>query len=151
MARAVPELLVEHTRSLYLLVAAAAQLLAHFRLDQLQEDRPVRQPERHARRLLAEHEDAELRTEAAVVARFGPLDSLEMLLEIRLGEERRAVDPCQHLPGLVPAPVGAGERVQLHGFDPPRRRPVRAAAKVLEGPVSIERDRLGPLVADEIL
>src|SRR5687767_1469564 len=74
-----------------------------------------------------------------------------MLIEILLREERGAVDPGQHLPGLVAPPVSAGERVQLHRLDASGRGAVRAAAEVLEGPVAIERDGLGPLAADEVL
>ena len=112
---------------------------------------PLRQPERHPGRLLAEHEEVELRAEPAVVARLRLLDPLQVGLELRLGEERGAVDPGQHLAALVAAPVGAGERAQLERLDPAGRGAVRAAAEVLEGPVAIQRDGLDALVADQVL
>ena len=117
----------------------------------MQQGRPVRQPERHPRRLLAQHEDAELRAEPAVIARLRLLDPLEVSLEILGREERGPVDPGQHLPGLVAPPIGAGDRVQLDRLDPPGRGPVRAPAEVLERPVAVERDGLDAFVRDEVL
>ena len=151
MAGAVPELDVEDLRRGDLLVAALAQLLADLGFDQVQQRGAVGEPERHARRLVAQHEEAELRAEAAVVARFRLLDPLQVLLEVGLGEEGGAVDPGQLLAVLVAAPVGAGDRVQLDRLDPAGRGRVRAAAEVLERAVAIERDRLDPFVADQVL
>ena len=62
-------------------------------------------------------------------------------------EEGGPVDPGEHLAGLVAAPVGAGDRVELDRLDPPGRGRVRAAAEVGEGTVPVERDRLDALVA----
>ena len=77
---AVPELLVEHLRRGDLPVAALAQLGLDLVLDQVQQRRAVGQPEGHPRRLFAQHEDAELGAEAAVVARLGLLDQLQVLV-----------------------------------------------------------------------
>ena len=140
MARAVPELLVEDPRGLDLLVAALRELLAHLALDQPQQDGPVRQPERHPGRLVAKAEQVELRAEPAVVVLARPFEQLEVPFEVLAGVEGGAVDPGQHLALLVAAPVGAGERVELEGADPPGRRRVRAAAEVGERPVAVERD-----------
>jgi hypothetical protein len=109
VARAVPELDVEDLRGLDLGVPAGVELLAHLGLDQLQQDRAVRQPERHPGRLGAELEEVQLRTELAVVALTRLLESLQVLLEILLVEERRPVDAGQHLARLVAAPIGPGE------------------------------------------
>ena len=151
VAGAVPELLVEHLRGRDLLVAALAQLLLDLGLDQAQQGRPVGQPERHPGRLLAQHEEAELGAEAAVVARLRLLDPLQVGLEVLLREEGGAVDPGQHLAVLVAAPVGAGDRVELDRLDPPGRGAVRAAAEVLEGAVAVERDGLDAFVRDQVL
>ena len=121
VAGAVPELLVEHLRGGDLLVAALAQLLLDLVLDQVQQRGPVGQPERHPRRLVAQHEEAELGAEAAVVARLRLLDPLQVLLQVLLREEGGAVDPGQALAVLVAAPVGAGDRAQLDRLDPAGR------------------------------
>src|SRR3954452_15218131 len=76
VARAVPELDVEHLRGLDLLVAAGIELLAAPRLDQAQQDRPVREPEGHTRRLGTELEEIVLRPQLAVVTRLRLLDPL---------------------------------------------------------------------------
>ena len=86
-----------------------------------------------------------------MVALPGLLEALEVLLQLLLVEEGRAVDAGEHLARLVAAPVGAGERGQLEGADPARRGPMRPAAEVLELAVSVERDRLRALVADQVL
>ena len=70
-----------------------------------------------ARRELGEVEEAELAPEAAVVAGARQLEALEVLGERLLGEERGAVDARQHRPRRVPAPVGAGDRLQREGLD----------------------------------
>src|SRR5204863_8768876 len=66
-------------------------------------------------------------------------------------DERRAVDAAEHLPAFVPAPVGAGNRVQLERLDAAGRWAVRAPAQVDERAVAVERDRFPPLVPDEVL
>ena len=68
-----------------------------------------------------------------------------------LREERGPVDPGQHLPGLVAAPVRPRHRAQLERLDPPGRGTVRAAAQVQEGAVPVQRDRLHPLIALQVL
>ena len=151
VAGAVPQLDVHQVRRLDLDVLAPAQLLLHLGLDQPQQGRPVRQPEGHPGGLLAQHEEAELGAEPAVVARLRLLDPLQVPLEVLLREEGRPVDPGQHLAALVAAPVGAGERAELDRLDPAGAGPVRAAAEVLEGAVAVQRDGLDALVADEVL
>ena len=58
---------------------------------------PLRQPERHARRLRPQREQAELGAEPAVVAGPRLLEPLQVLLEVRLAEERGPVDAGEHL------------------------------------------------------
>jgi hypothetical protein len=151
VAGAAPQLDVHHVRRLDLLVAALAQLRLDLGLDQTQQGGAVGEPEGHAGRLLAQHEEAELGAEAAVVARFRLLDPLQVLLQVLLREEGGAVDPGQHLAALVATPVGAGEGAEPDRLDVPRRGAVRAAAEVLERAVAVERDGLHPFVADQVL
>ena len=79
------------------------------------------------------------------------LEPLEVRVEVGLGVKGGAVDPGQHLAVLVAAPVGARDRVQLEGLDPPGGGRVRPAAEVGERAVAIQRHRLDPLVADQVL
>src|SRR5204863_2824051 len=95
--------------------------------------------------------DAELGTEAAVVAFLGLLEPLQVRLQVLLREEGGAVDAGQALALLVAPPVGASDRAELDRLDPSGRGAVRAAAEVLEGPVAVERDDLDALVADQVL
>src|SRR5207302_1068388 len=83
----------------------------------------------------------------AVVARPRLLEALEMLVEVLLGQERRAVDPRELLAVGVAAPVRAGERLQLERLDALGRRRVRAPAQVGEACVGIEADRVDALGA----
>ena len=102
-------------------------------------------------RLGAEHEEPELAAQAAVVALAGLVQEALVLLQVGLLEERRSVDPAQHRPALVAAPVRAGNRGELDRLDALGRRPVRAQAEVREGAVAIERNGLDPLVANQVL
>ena len=90
-----------------------------------------------------------------MVAQAGLLEALEVLLQLGLGEEGRAVDAGEHRAIGVPAPVGAGERVQLEGADRLGGGGVGSAAEVGEGPVGVQRDRLQGMLgrggADEVV
>src|SRR5207244_2983226 len=89
---------------------------------------------------VGEGEQPELASELAVVARLGLLDALEMLLQVGLGEEARAVDAREHRPRGVAAPVGARDRAQLERADRARAGRVRPAAEIREGAVGVQRD-----------
>ncbi len=149
--RSVPELDVHDVGRLDLRVAALFQLRVHLGLDQAQEHGALREPEGHPGRLRAKHEEPELAAEAAVVALARLLQEALVLLEVGLLEERGAVDPAEHRPALVAAPVGARDRGELERLDALRRRAVRAQAEVREGAVAIKRDRLDALIANEVL
>src|SRR5262245_16623653 len=70
------------------------------------------------------------------------LQALEVLIEFGLGKERGPVDAGEHRARGVPPPICARDRLQLEGTDRSRARRVRAAAKVGEGTVRVQRDRL---------
>ncbi len=86
-----------------------------------------------------------------MVARARLLQHPQVLLELASVEEGGAVDAGEHLAVLVAAPVCAGDRAQLERLDPARRGAVRPTAQVHERPVSVQRDGLHPLVADQVL
>src|SRR5262249_1773334 len=104
------------------------------------DDRPLRMPERHPRRVVGEVEEVELRAEPAVVAALRLLELLEVGVEVRLRVERRAVDARELLVVFVASPVRAGEARQLDGLDRLRVLEVRAAAEVRELALRVERD-----------
>ena len=142
VARLLPELDVVEDRRLHLAVAARAVLLAPELREPVPDHHPGGRPEGAPGRELGEEEEPELAPELAVVARARLLEALEMLLELGLREERGPVDAREHGARGVPAPVGAGDGLQLERADGCRRRRVRAAAEVGEGAVGVERDRL---------
>ena len=151
VARLLEQVDVEEDRRLDLAVAALAVLAAP-QLGQRVPDRDAaRLPERAARRELREEEQLELAPELAVIARPGLLEQLLVRGEVLLGEERRPVDAREHRALGIPAPVGAGHRLQPEGLDRLSRRRVRPAAEVGERPVGVERDRLHAGVRDEIV
>ena len=104
---------------------------------------------------LGEREQPELRAQPAVVVGAGALEQLEVLLELALGEERRPVHAREHRVRRVPAPVRAGDRLQLERLDPAGARRVRTSAQVGERPVGVQRDGRdgvgGVRVADQVL
>ena len=151
VAGGLEELDVVEDRRLDLAVAAGAVLGAPQRGQLVPEHHPVGLPERRAGAQLGEQEQVELPAELAVVARAGLLEPVQVLLEILLGVERRAVDAGEHLAVGVPAPVRAGDGEQLEGLDALGRRRVRAAAEVGERAVGVERDRLDAGVRDQVV
>ncbi len=77
-----------------------------------------------------------------MVAFLGLLDPLQVLGEFLLAEEGGAVDAREHGALGIPAPVGAGDGLQLERTDGLRARRVRAAAEVGERAVGVQRDAL---------
>ena len=76
-----------------------------------------------------------------MVARLRLLEQLEVLVEVLLAEERRAVDAGELRVRRVAAPVGTGERGELEGLDRRRGLQVRAAAEIGEVALRVQRDR----------
>src|SRR3954467_14109294 len=79
------------------------------------------------------------------------LEPAQVLVEVLLAQERRAVDAGEHRAVGVAAPVRARGREQLERLDPLGRRAVRPAAQVGEGAVAVERDGVDALVLDQVL
>src|SRR5262245_39694757 len=95
--------------------------------------------------LLVEVENLELAADAAMVAAAGFLELVEVLVELFLGLEERAIDALEHRVLLAAPPVGAGDAHELEGRDLLRRVQVAAAAEVGEGAMGALRD---PVVGD---
>ena len=84
-------------------------------------------------------EQFQLLAQHAMVAAFGLFDLLQMVFELLLAEEGRAIEPLQLLPRGVALPIGPGHREQLEGPDGAGAGHVRAAAQVDELALAIER------------
>ena len=131
---------VVEERRLHLDVPALAVLSAAQVLERVPEHHPLRVPERRAGRVVGEVEEVELDSEPAVVSRPCLLEPLEVRVEVRLGEEGRAVDARELRVALVAAPVRAREARELHGLDRRRVLQVRAAAEICERALRVEGD-----------
>ena len=136
-----PQLGVIYLGRLDLRVAALGAHLARQRHERVEDARAGGQPEGRSRRDVREGEQPQLAPQLAMIARLGLLDPLEVLFQLRLGEEGGPVDPREHRARRVAAPVGARDRAQLEGSDRLRARGVRAAAQIGERTVGVERDR----------
>jgi hypothetical protein len=101
----------------------------------LDDDAAARQPERQAgTHLIVVDEDFQFLAEFAMVAGFGFLEHLEIVLEFIGRAPGRAVDARQHFVVLVAAPISPGDGHELDSrrVDLARRLHVRTAAQVRE-------------------
>src|SRR2546423_10932934 len=100
-------------------------------------------------------EEGKLRAKRAMVALLGFLDHLQMLFELCLVEEGRAVDAGELLAIAVAAPVCAGDALKLERFDLCGGWNMRASAKIGEIALAVDRyallARTGELVDDLVL
>ena len=140
-----PQPLADHDRRRHLEVAPPSLELAHRVLEQAPQLLALRVPERGARADVVEAEQVELDAELAMVALLRLVAPPQEGIERRLVLPDRAVDPLEHRPLLVAAPVRAGDGQELERPDLARRGDVRPAAQVAERPVLVEADRRAPL------
>ena len=153
VAGAVPQRLIQDDRRGDLHIAVALVDLAPVVDQRVAQHHALRQEEREARALLREHEQAEVAAELAVVALLRLLEHREVLVERALLRERNAVDALEHLVLRVAAPVGAGDRRELHGLDRAGAQQVRAGAEVGKVALRVEGDLLASLgvLRDQLL
>ena len=91
---------------------------------------PLRVPEREAGAdQLVEREEIQLAPQRPVIALLRFFEAMQVLVELRLRGERRAVDALELRVALVAAPVGAGERQHLEGLDVAGPLDVRARGR----------------------
>ena len=100
--------------------------------------------------LLVEGEEVQLAAEPAVVALRGLLDALEVLVELLLRVEERAVDALQHRLLLVAAPVRPGDAHQLELGHLARALDVRPLAEVDEVALPVQTDLLVGDLVDQL-
>ena len=86
-----------------------------------------------------EREQAELLADLAVVALLRFFEARQVLVELLLREERRAVDALHRLVLRVALPVRVRRRRQLERLEPARRRHVRADAEIEERVLVLDR------------
>ena len=102
--------------------------------------------------VVGEGEEAELASQATVVAAGGLLQALEVGVELLGRGEEGAVDALQLGAGFVAAPVGAGQGGEFEGADLVGGGDVAAAAEVGEVGVGAEADGvvLGAELVDQL-
>ena len=106
------------------------------------EHRALRQVEGRARRDRIDVEELEIDAHPPMVAALRLLEPRQVLLELRLAGEGRAVDALEHRVALVAPPVGARDLEQLERADLVGALHVRPAAQVGEVAVPEDRDLL---------
>ena len=132
VAAAFPQAAVEHDGGLDLLIPGLAMDLAPVVLQDVAQNHALGIEEREARALVADVKQVQLAAQLAVVALFGLLDAVQVLLELLLGGESGCVDSAEHLVMLIAAPVGARHVGELKRLDIAQIRQVRTHAQVGE-------------------
>ena len=98
--------------------------------------------------LLAHHEDVHFTADAAVVALFGLFEVMQVLVQIGLLEECRAVQTLQLLAVGVAAPIGPGKLHHLESADLAGGGNMRARAQVNKVAMAVDGDLLVGQVVD---
>ena len=133
VAGGLPQIDARDVRGVDQRVAALQVLVAHPVFHLFADEAALGMPEDQARAgELLDGEQVELLAEHAMVALLGLFELVQVVVEILLGEERRAVDALELRIFLVAQPVGAGDVQQLERLDASGGRDVRAAAEVGE-------------------
>ena len=141
VTRLLPQLLRVQQRRLHLQEVLLLPL-PYESLDGVVERRSLGRPERRARRDRVKLEEVQLLAETAVVPALRLLETVQVLLQLPLLVEGRAVDALEHLTVLIAPPIGAGGRQQLDVLHPPGAGHVGAPAQIQEGAVTVDRDDL---------
>src|SRR4029079_8414584 len=121
VARLAPDLLAHDDRRRHLEVVPTGLELAHYALERSPDELDPGMPERHRRADVVEAEQVQLDAEPAVVALLGLCAPPEERVELLPGSPHRAVDPLEHRPLLVAAPVRRRDRQELERTDLARR------------------------------
>src|SRR5215203_362299 len=133
--------LVDQVPRPYVLVAVARLNLAHVIFHEVPDHFPFGQEERNAgSRIGREREQIEILADLAVVPGFRLLQPPEVGIELLLRRPRRTVDAGEHRVLLVAPPVGPRYVLQLESAEPARTGDVRAAAKIEEISLFVDRD-----------
>ena len=150
VAAGLPQLLAHHDRRLDELIAFLRMLFIPELLEHIAQDHAIRQKDRHAGRILAHHEQAQLTAQLLMVALLGLFQKLQMLFQLLLGLKAYAVDALQHLVVRIALPVGAGMLEQLEIAALLHRIDMRSAAKIHKFALTIDGDVPVFQMADQI-
>ncbi len=143
MARRLPQPAVVELRRLDFDIAAGLELAPQVTLERAPERPPLGMPVDHAGRVFLLVEQVHLAAELAMVALLGFLDAVQILLQLLVGEEDRAVDALELGVLGIAAPVGARHLRELERLaELARRRQVRTKAHVEPVALAIDRDHL---------
>src|SRR5579883_1602902 len=134
-----PHFFIEYDRGYDLLVSPLDELAAQIFFEHSDNDNAVVVPERKAGAFLVHTENIQLRAKLAVVAFAGFFDAGDVGVQFLFGRECNTIDALHRLALAIAAPVGAADAEQFHLLYLPRRRKVRAAAKIGEFAFFIER------------
>ena len=151
VAARLPERRLADVRRVDDVIAGSEVLLAPEVLDQSARASALRVPVDEAgTELLVEREEVQLAAESAVVAAGRLLDPLEVLVELLLCVEERAVDALEHGVVLVAAPVRAGDAHQLEIGHLAGALDVRTLAEVDELTLAVEAQLLVGDLVDQL-
>ena len=122
-------------------VAALQIFVAHPVLHFFADDAALGVPEDQPRaRQFLNGEQIELLSQRTMIALFGLVDLLQVVVEIFLREKRSSIDALQLRILLIAQPVGSGDVEQLECLDFSGGRDVRSAAEVGELTGAVDRD-----------
>src|ERR1700674_386821 len=99
-------------------------------------------PEHRTGGFLLQMEQIELASDAAVIALFRLLETVQIVIKLLLVGPSRAIDPLQHRITRIAAPIGARDFRQFEGLQLARGRDVRAATQVDPIALAVEADFL---------
>src|ERR687897_1149179 len=141
MSRLRKQDLVDQVPGPHVLVAVARLDLTDVVFHEVPQHLALGQEERDAgSRIWRESEQPKILADLAVVPGPGLLQPPEVRLELLLRRPCRTVDAGEHWVLLVASPVGPRYVLQLEGAQLPRARDVRAAAKIEEISLFVDRD-----------
>ncbi len=140
VAAGLPERHIQDLRGDHLVVPVLEVQLAHVGHQLVVDLRPLGMEEGRGRRLGMEGVEPQFLAQLAMVPCLGLLQPLQVLVELLLGVEGRAVDAAEHLVLLVALPVGAGDAEQLEGLQLRGVGHVGSTAEVVEVALLVAAD-----------
>jgi len=143
VARRFPESAVVELRRLHFDIAAGLKLAPEVALEGAPKRPAFGMPVHHAGRVFLLVEEVHLAADPAMVALLGFLDAMEVILQVLVGKEDRAVDALELGVLGIAAPVGARHLRELERLaELARRGQMRAQAHVEPVTLPVNRDHL---------
>jgi len=150
MAGPLPKGAFEDQGSADLLVSRRQMFFAPVLEERIDHPHPFGMEEGEPGTFIVEAEEVELAAQPAVIALFGHLQALEVLVQLLLRRKGCSVDAGEHSIAAVAAPVCPRHRQQSHRADAACIRNVRPPAQVDESALLVDADRgAGREIADQ--